>query len=196
LIHKEVVLMKRFSVIVLFVLLLAGTAFALEFSADTVMTSRGVKTNGKIYFKGDSFRMDMTSPRAMTTITRLDKKVVWSIMPEQKMYMEIPFNPKREPIVKDKVQGEIERKLLGAEGVDGHPAKKYLVTYKSGGEKTQIYQWIATDINFPVKSEALDGSWTQEYKNIKLGNQPDSLFKVPAGYKKFQMPGGMHFPMR
>ncbi len=188
--------MRRFSFIVLFVFLLAGTSFALQFSADTVMTSGKIKTSGKIYFSGERFRMDMTSPRAMTTITRLDKKVVWSVMPEQRMYMEIPFNPKREPMVKDKVQGEIERKLIGTEAVDGHPAKKYLVTYKSGGEKTQIYQWMATDLNFPVKTAAVDGSWTQEYKNIRLGNQPDSLFNVPAGYKKFQMPGGMHFPMR
>lgn len=188
--------MKRFSAVVMFVLLLAGSAFALEFSADTVMTSGGMKTTGKIYFSGERFRMDMKSPSQMTTITRLDKKVVWSIMPQQKMYMEIPFNPKRQPMVKDKVQGEIDRKLLGTAEIDGHPAKKYLVTYKAGGEKTQIYQWIATDLNFPVKTEAVDGSWSQEYRNIKLGNQPDSLFKVPAGYKKFQMPGGMHFPVR
>lgn len=188
--------MKRLSVIVLFVLLLAGTAFALEFSADTVMTAKGMKTTGKIYFSGEHFRMDMTSPRPMTTITLLDKKVVWSIMPEEKMYMEIPFNPKREPIVKDKVQGEVDRKLVGTDEIDGHPAKKYLVTYKNGGEKMQMYQWIATDLNFPVKTEAVDGSWSQEYKNIKTGPQPASLFKVPAGYKKFQMPGGTRFPMR
>ncbi|MEJ2695835.1 MAG: DUF4412 domain-containing protein [Candidatus Sulfobium sp.] len=188
--------MKRFTAFVLFVLLLAGTASALEFSADMVMTARGHKTTGKVYFKGDSFRMDMTSPQKVTTITRLDKKVVWSIMPQQKMYMEIPFNPKREPMVKNKVQGEIERKLIATEKVDGHPAGKYLVTYKSGGKEQHIYQWIATDINFPVKTEAVDGSWSQEYRNISFGNQPDSLFKVPAGYKKFQMPGGMHFPMR
>ena len=188
--------MRRVTFAVLCVILLASTAFALQFSADTVMTSGGMKTTGKIYFSGERFRMDMTSPRPMTTITRLDKKVVWSIMPEEKMYMEIPFNPKRQPMVRDKVQGEIERKLLGTGKVDGHPAKKYLVVYKSGGEKTQIYQWMATDLNFPIKTEAVDGSWTQEYRNIKLGNQPDSLFWIPDGYKKFQMPGGMHFPVR
>lgn len=188
--------MRRLTFAVLFVLLIAGTAFALQFSADTVMTTGRMKTTGKIYFSGERVRMDMTSPRPMTTITRLDKKVVWSIMPQQKMYMEIPFNPKRRPMVEGKVQGEIARKLLGTGEVNGHPTKKYLVTYKSEGKETQVYQWIATDINFPVKTEAVDGSWTQEYKNIKLGRQPDSLFKVPAGYKKFQMPGGMHFPMR
>lgn len=189
--------MRRSSVfVVLFLLLLAGTAMALQFSADTVMTARGHKTTGKIYFSGERFRMDMTSPQKMTTITRLDKKVVWSIMPQEKMYMEIPFNPKREPMVKGKVQGEVSRKLVGTGSIDGHPVKKYLVTYESGGEKMQMYQWIATDINFPVKTEAVDGSWSQEYKDIKLGPQPDSLFKVPAGYRKFRMPGGMHFPMR
>ena len=40
-----------------------------------------------------------------------------------------------------------------------------------------------------AKTAAVDGSFTQEYKNIKIGGQPDSLFEVPAGYKKMTMPG-------
>lgn len=183
--------MKRLWVFVLLFSLLAGSAWALDFSADTVMTARGHKTTGKIYFKTDRFRMDMISPQAMTTITRMDKKIVWSVMPAEKMYMEIPFNPKNSPKVHEKVEGEIDRKLMGSETVDGHPAKKYLVTYKNGSTKTEMYQWLATDVNFPVKTAAVDGSWAQEYKNIKMGSQPDSLFEVPAGYKKFAMPGGM-----
>jgi hypothetical protein len=50
------------------------------------------------------------------------------------------------------------------------------------------YQWMATDINFPVKTAAVDGSWSMEYKDIKLGSQPDSLFELPAGYQKMSIP--------
>jgi len=188
--------MKRFLLFILMFVALAGSAWALDFSADTVMTTRDVKTTGKIYFKKDRFRMDMKSPQAATMITRIDKKVVWNIMPAEKMYMEFPFNLKNRPMVQDKVEGEIDRKLVGSETVDGHPAKKYLITYKSGDTKTQMYQWLATDINFPVKTAATDGSWIQEYRNIKMGSQPDSLFELPSGYKKFQMPGGMRFNMK
>jgi outer membrane lipoprotein-sorting protein len=191
----EVGMMRRFFALLLFFLLLAGSAAAVDFSADMVMTTKDMKTTGKIYFERNKFRMDMQSPRKMTTITRLDKRVMWSIMPEERMYMEMPLNPKNSPAVEEKMRGEIERKLVGSEKVDGHPTKKYLVTYHSGGKKEQVYQWLATDINFPVKTASVDGSWSQEYRNIKMGSQPASLFELPAGYKKFAMPGGMNFNM-
>jgi hypothetical protein len=173
--------------------LFSGTALAFEFSADTIMTQGGYKTSGKIYFKADKFRMDMTSPEDISAITRLDKKVVWNVMHDQKMYMEMPLNLKNKPMVEEKFEGEIERKHIANETIDGHPTKKYLITYKSGNNKEQVYQWLATDINFPVKTASVDGSWVQEFKNINMGSQPDSLFEVPSGYQKIQMPGGMNF---
>jgi outer membrane lipoprotein-sorting protein len=188
-------MMRRFVVILLFFLLLAGTAAAVDFSADVIMTTKDMKSTGTIYFEPNKFRMDMHSPQKMSTITRLDKKVMWSIMPEQRMYMQMPLNLENSPAVEEKMNGEIDRKLVGSENVNGHPTKKYLVTYRSGDRKEQVYQWVATDINFPVRTAAVDGSWSQDYKNIKIGSQPGSLFEVPAGYKKFAMPAGMNFNM-
>ena len=90
------------------------------------------------------------------------------------------------------VEGEVSRRLIGTETVNGHPAKKYEVTYTDAGrpEKTErMYQWIASDINFPVKVAAVDGSWVVDYKNIKISAQADSLFEVPSDYQKVAMPG-------
>ena len=190
---KEDYMLKKFFVFSLFVFLLSGTCLAFEFSADTIMTYKGQgKTTGKIFYKSDKFRMDMESPQEMTTITRMDKKVIWNIMPAEKMYMELPFNMENKPRVEEKFEGEIERKHIANETIDGHPTKKYLITYKSNDKKHQVYQWLATDIDFPVKTAATDGSWIQEYKNIKIGAQPNSLFELPKGYKKFKFPGGMN----
>jgi len=189
-------MIKKFLTPLLVILLLSGSAMALEFSADTITTHKGNdKTKGKIYFKADRFRMDMESPQKVSMVTRMDKKIIWNIMHSERMYMEMPFDPKNKPMVEEKFEGEIERKHVGNETIDGHPTKKYLITYKFGNEKHQVYQWWATDINFPVKNSAIDGSWVQEYKNIKIGSQPNSLFEVPVGYQKFQfqMPGGMNF---
>jgi hypothetical protein len=102
--------------------------------------------------------------------------------------MEMKLNQSRQPGVGEKVQGEISRKLLGSETIDAHPAQKYEVTYTAQGKTTKMYQWMATDINFPVKMAAVDGSWTTEYKNIKMGGQTDDLFEVPGGYTKSEMP--------
>lgn len=177
--------------ILIFLLVFTGVASAFEFSADTIMRSQEVETRGKIYYKTDRFRMDIKEPEEMITIARIDKKEVWNIIPKEKIYMVIPFNMQNRPRVDEKLEGEIERKHLGNEVIDKHPVKKYLVTYKADNKKEQLYQWVATDIDFPVKSAAVDGSWVQEYRNINKGKQPDSLFEIPKGYKKFQMPGGM-----
>ena len=164
----------------------AVQSHAVDFSADTVYTAEGHKTTGKIYSKSDRFRMEMTGPQQMISISRMDKKVAWSIFPAQKSYMEMQLDPGMAP--KTEIRGEIERKQVGAETIDGHPAKKYLVTYKDGSKTAQIYQWMAMDINFPVKTADINNKWTQEFRNIKVGPQPDNLFELPAGYKKMQIP--------
>lgn len=182
-------MLKKAIAIVLFVFLFAGTVSAIEFSADTISTFKGEQqVKGKMYYKPDRFRMDMKVHEEMIVITRIDKKVVWNIMTEEKMYMEMPFDLKNKPKVEDKFAGEIDRKEVGRETIDGHPTIKYLITYKVDNKKDQVYQWMATDINFPVKTSAVDGSWTQEFRNVKIAAQPDSLFEVPAGYQKMQMP--------
>jgi hypothetical protein len=188
--------MKKILFLFLTVCLFAGTALATEFSADTVMTHReGMKMTGKMYFKADKFRMDMKSPQAMTTITRVDKNLMWNIMHDQKMYMEMPMDLRNKPMVEEQFDGEIERTEVGSETIDGHPTKKYLITVKTDDTVQKVYQWWATDIHFPVKTAAFDGSWTQEFKNVSLEKQPDSLFEVPSGYRKFQMPGGIDMRM-
>jgi hypothetical protein len=160
------------------------------------MTHReGMKMTGKMYFKADKFRMDMKSPQAMTTITRVDKNLMWNIMHDQKMYMEMPMDLRNKPMVEEQFDGEIERTEVGSETIDGHPTKKYLITVKTDDTVQKVYQWWATDIHFPVKTAAFDGSWTQEFKNVSLEKQPDSLFEVPSGYRKFQMPGGIDMRM-
>lgn len=183
------------STVLFLIILSAGFAFAAEFSADTVMTHKKGVTTAKIYSKTEKFRTEMKSPEEVIVITRIDKKVIWNIMPKQKMYMEMPLkmNMRNKPRVEEKFEGETDRKHVGNETVDGHPAKKYLITYKLNNKQEQVYQWWATDINFPVKNAAVDGSWVQEFKNIKMGSQPDSLFEVPSGYQKMQIPGGMNF---
>jgi len=189
-------MLKKLFLISLLIVSFSSTALAIEFSADTITTMKGgQKAEGKMYFKPDKFRMDIKTNEDMVMITRMDKKVVWNIMLKQKSYMEMPFDPKNKPKVEEKYPGEMERKEVGRETIDGHPTTKYLITYKIDDQKNQVYQWLATDIKFPIKTAGVDGSWTQEFKNVKMASQPDNLFEVPQGYTKIQipqMPGGMN----
>jgi hypothetical protein len=173
----------------LFVLVLCvGTGvLAMEFSADMVSSAHGQTTTSKVFAKDQKFRME---PKGQSTysIVRGDKKVVWMVMPDQKSYMEMKTNPGQQLKVEEKVQGEVSRKVIGAETVDGHPTQKYEVTYAEGGKTGKLYQWMATDIKFPIRMAAVDGSWAMEYKNVKMGTQPASLFEVPSGYNKMALP--------
>lgn len=180
-------MVKRLAVLLSLIFLFSGVALAAEFSADMITASKGRTNTGKVFFSKDRFRVDIDANRTM--ITRMDKKVTWNIMRDKKVCIEKTYDDiKNRPMVDEKVYGELERKQVGSETIDGHPTKKYLITRKSGNKEDQVSQWVATDINFPIKTAAIDGSWTQEYKNIKFGEQLDSLFEIPAGYKKFQIP--------
>ncbi|MFC1805212.1 hypothetical protein ACFLZ3_05255 [Candidatus Omnitrophota bacterium] len=172
---------------VIFVLLTASAVFASDFSAEMVNQTKGGVFRGKIYVTFDKVRMD--TPQAIT-ITRMDKKVVWILMPETNTYLEQAFDPSSIAATSADVPGEFERELLGKEMVGGRMTEKYRIVYKQDGRSYTMFHWIDPSINMPVKAAAGDGSWTMEYKNINIGGQPDSLFELPAGYQKmsFEMP--------
>jgi hypothetical protein len=162
-------------------------AFAFDFSSDMVSTSNGQKHTSKIYTQGKKFRMESPDQPGYN-IMRMDKNLMWMVMPDQKAYMEMKIDPSKQPRTEEKVEGEVSRKLVGNETIESRMTDKYEITYKDRERTTKMYQWIARDIKFPVKVAAIDGSWIVEYKNIKIGSQPDPLFEVPAGYGKMNMP--------
>ena len=168
----------------------AKALMAQEFSATMVSASAGQKVSMNIYVKPNKFRTD-TRMAGSSTIVRKDLNKAWTIMTAQKAYMEMAgmTDAQAPPMVEEQVKGEVSRKKIGSETVNGHPATKYEVTAKTDGKVMLIHQWWATDIHFPVKTAAVDGSWSTEYRDIKIGSQPDSLFEVPAGYKKMSIPG-------
>ena len=164
-------------------------AMAQELSATIVSTAAGKTSTMKVYMKPNKFRSYIESAGS-STIVRKDLNKVWMVMIPQKTYMEME-GVKEEQIkaAEEKVKGEVSRKAVGSETIDGHPSTKYEVTAKVADKEMKMYQWWTTDINFPVKTAAIDGSWAMEYRDIKIGSQPDSLFEVPAGYKKMTVPG-------
>jgi hypothetical protein len=174
------------SIVMLAIFFLFGVASAFEFSADTIMSGADHSMKGKIYMKDKKIRME-NQGQQMYNIIRGDKNVMWTVLTAKKSYMEIKFDPSMKPKTEEKIEGEVSRKKIGSEKIDGHPTDKYEVSYTKKGKTDKMYQWMATDIKFPIKTAAVDGSWTMEYKNIKMGGQADSLFEAPAGYTKTSM---------
>ena len=167
--------------------LLARLSYAEDFSADMVSSSSEGSFTGKIYVSGEKSRMEM--PEAIT-ISRIDKKVAWVLMPSEKMYMEQPLNLHSVASTSEKMDGEIERKAEGREMINGRNTTKYRVAYQVEGKREDVYQWIDEAAHIPVKTAAIDGNWSSEFKNIRTGSQDQSLFEIPSGYRtmSFDMP--------
>lgn len=171
-------------VLALFALIPAQVALAVEFSAEMVVQPKGDEPmTGKIYVKGDKVRQETTEEgETQIMIIRPDKKLTWMITPEEKAYMEMPYQSEDKTFEEWTAEKEQKAKFLGEETVSGLACRKY--ESMEDGEKT--YFWIAKQFPFPIKVE--DAEVTMEYRNIKSGAVADSLFELPAGYEKMSMP--------
>ncbi|OGW85365.1 MAG: hypothetical protein A2987_04520 [Omnitrophica bacterium RIFCSPLOWO2_01_FULL_45_10] len=178
-------LVMRWVVFSIFVIgLSAAAVYAEDFSAEMVSYSSEGSFTAKLYVSGDKSRTEM---REAVTISRMDKEVVWVLMPAQKMYIEQPVDMRTAASMREKVDGEIERKAEGEETIAGRNTTKYRVTFEVSGKRESIFQWIDESVHIPVKTAAIDGSWSTEFKNIETGPQDPALFEVPAGYNKMTL---------
>jgi len=182
-------------VIVIGVFIHSDLSFAAEFSADMLHKTGGQTSTGKAYVKGDKIRQEMIREgETGVMIIRMDKGVIWNLMPEEKIYMEMPSlgGGMHDPETEKKLEEMAEKKYLGKEKVNGYVCKKYKYIYhdKSMGTMTQ---WFSEKLNYPIKTEMRGQPGGMdifiEYKNIREKRLPDSLFKIPAGYRKMSMPG-------
>jgi hypothetical protein len=164
------------------VLCLTGGVYAQEFSADIVTNTKDGSSKGKVYVSKDRIRMEMQSA---ITIARMDMKKAWMLMPQQKMYMEMPADAQNLSSAMEKVPGERSRTLIGTETIGGRQTEKYEVSYDYQGTAETIYIWLSKELHFPLKSSALDNSWSVEYTNVAEGPQKQELFELPGEYTKF-----------
>lgn len=160
--------------------LATAKALAVEFSAD--MYTNGMQA-GKVYIKGSKTKV-IPPGNQQYIIGRQDKNTTYIIMPGQKMYMEQKFDPRTLPQTGIELnKPNIKKVFLGKETVNGKSTKKYKIT----AENNVAYHWYADGLFIPVKIMDLKSGTIIEYKNIS-SRVPDSVFELPAGYKKMQMP--------
>ena len=177
--------MTRFLSIALILLTsLVNAGWAMEFSAEQT-TRIGKRTmTGKIYFQPDRWRVEMASAEGpKVSINRMDRAVTWLLLPNRS-YAELPLRIDQIPRVGPTIEGEIARKHVGTEPVSGRKTEKYEVTVESDGKRQIIYQWVAPDIKFAIKTASADGQWESVYSSVTIGPQRPGLFDLPAGYTK------------
>jgi hypothetical protein len=183
--------MKSFLAI-LFTLSFVASAFS-QFTADMIQTNGGVTTTSKLYVGGSFYRIDQVeSGTDVRVIVNKDEKITRVLRPSDKMYLEMSsmgMMSKMNDVfmsVED-LQGSTDAKLLGKEDVSGYKCDKYVVN--RDGKDVMTF-WISSKLGFPVKVvNTMGNEMTMELKNIKEGDVDDSMFKIPDGYTKMQMPG-------
>ncbi len=184
-------------VVALWPLLAAQTFAGKPYSAEQVVsTPGGPEMVSRIFVGGeDRWRVE-TGGQPQATIVRLDRKVMYTVLPDAKMYYEMPMSEgEASPAYGPSPQGKVVRKLLGKEAVDGHPTSKYRVTVTSAAQKpTVFYEWLSQELGVPLRMEAADKSWSMEYRKVKIGLQDPKLFEVPAGFRRLSVPNVPQMP--
>jgi hypothetical protein len=186
----------RTAILSSFVLLfgIAPSALAASFSADMVITKKGKAETGKFYFSGQYYRMDTTEDGKPTVVIVDKGKNIHRLLDvNEKVYYEIPSDDFRvmsndafkasEYMVKN-----YESRKEGMEKINGMECEKQVVL----AEKEVIHAaWISKKLNFPIKLVTYyEGKerYVCELKDIKQGNLPKNIFKIPADFKQKEDP--------
>ncbi|MBW2038770.1 MAG: DUF4412 domain-containing protein [Deltaproteobacteria bacterium] len=177
--------------VVIGIFVFSSSSIAVEFSADMILKQRGETLTGKVYVKGDKIRQEfLQRGEKQVIILRMDKNVVWNLMPEEKIYMEMSSlgGAANDPKIEQKIKDMAEKRYLGKEKVSGYVCEKYQYIYHDKSTGT-VTQWFSKKLNYPIKAEhkAPSHYMFTEYKNIKEKKVLDSLFEIPAGYRKLSM---------
>ena len=187
-------------------LLVASSMLAqTEFSADIFDTHKqGTTSQSRIHFAKDKIRFDSKEQdsKGGAFIMNLATQTMTILMPQQRMYMEMPAAAGEQRKMFSFFQAtDVEnacgdwQKLatnkggtchkVGNETVNGRATVQYEGT-NAKGEVSHV--WLDPKLRFPVKWQGKDGGG--ELRNIQEGSQPASLFEIPSGFTKMDM-GGM-----
>jgi hypothetical protein len=185
--------------------LLAGTAAAVEeklnveYSADQVVEAEDGAMKSRMYYTPTKERREMNQGgQSMVMIMRHDKKVAWTVMPEEKMYMEAAMKPSTDKT--DMSAYKIEQTPVGQEMLNGvNMNKSKIIMTHSSGSKMGGFMWMTKEgIMAKIDAIAVEKGSKDRFKmeqtNIKVGKQPADLFELPRGVEKMDM-GGMGMDM-
>ena len=166
---------------------LGGNLWALEFTADQITKIDGRTSKANIYYRDNMWRIEHhTMGPVNVSIVRKDKRVVWLLLSKMKHFKTVPYSPEQDLWVFEKLDGEVSREEIGTETREGHPTTLYEVTVKHGEQTEVYYQWLATDIRFPMKLAKKDGSWIVEYQHVKMRAVTDYLFNLPLNFRPLE----------
>lgn len=169
-----------------------------EYSADSTMQTEEGTIQQKIFVTPTKERKEMLTGAGDggVMIFRFDSKVLWILMPSEKMYMENSMAGGQRPQRDDPAQWTYEDTAMGEETLNGIRVTKYkTIATSTDGKKYGGFSWRTRE-GISIKQDLLykEGNNKKrmliELTNVQIGRQDPRLFEIPEGFTKFDM-GGM-----
>jgi Domain of unknown function (DUF4412) len=168
-----------------------------EYSADATIQNEEGTMQQKIFVTPTKERKEMLtgSGDGAVQIFRYDTRVMWQVMPSEKMYMEHAIGG-GQGRGNDPSQWTYEDTAMGEETLNGVRVTKYkTIATSTDGKKYGGFSWRTRE-GINVKQDLLykEGNEKKrmltELNNLRIGTQDPKLFEIPDGFTKMDM-GGM-----
>ncbi|NNK85535.1 MAG: hypothetical protein HKO91_08305 [Desulfobacterales bacterium] len=168
-------------------------ASAAQFTADVNQRLHGKDLTGKIFVKGEKYRLEQQDNKKRRMFIIVDQKANLTIVadPAEKNYTETPsqgmVSLMNDPLQSARYMEEKHKKvLLGDEIISGFKCKK--IKYEAQGKELMTV-WKSNKLGFVLKLTLPDKKKSfLQLKNIKEGAVNKALLQVPAGYAKKEDP--------
>jgi len=165
-----------------------------EYSADRIITMGSNTMAGKVYSASGKERMELKEGGGMINIVRADKKVIWTLMPSEKKYLENKFSEQKgKRSCGDYNDCDVQQKEKGKEEVNGFQTRKMEIDVSCPGNDRYTGTVWLTKENIPIRMETSKADSKKEtvkieLKNLKIGKQDPALFEIPVGYTLMAIP--------
>jgi len=168
-----------------------------EYSADSMVQNEEGTMKQRVYVTPTKERKEMLTGagEGAVQIFRYDTKVMWQVMPSEKMYMEHAIGG-GQGRGNDPSQWTYEDTRMGDETLNGMNVTKYkTIATSTDGKKYGGFSWRTSE-GISIKQDLLykEGKETKrmmtELTNVQIGRQDPRLFEIPEGFTKLDM-GGM-----
>ncbi|MEO5367396.1 MAG: hypothetical protein H7831_13815 [Magnetococcus sp. WYHC-3] len=166
------------------------------FSSQVVQVGKtGVEKRWRLYATPDAVRTegDLDS-RPVVKIYHHGRQLTWLILPQEKVYTEVPVVPPR-PTLPDaadspcRTQATMRCDKVGQVMLDGRPALLWRIHVREDGQREswplQSEIWVDAALGVAVAERYADGE-RMRMTHIQEGPQPPELFQVPAGYRQVE----------
>ncbi len=167
-------------------------------AASTIRTSKATQ-HGRLWRTPTALRHESTDgKRQHTVIARLDRRVAWLLLPEQKLAIEMSLENFGLPVELLNGNG-IKQTPVGQETVAGMRTTKVRVERQPGpgpsaNGRFEGHVWTTADgiimrVVGSGENQGRRGDVNLSFSEVRIARQDPALFELPAGYRRLMLVG-------